>query len=69
MVHTGQLFFNEAIAAQVYRQGAYAGRGAADTPHSRDVIYSQAGGTRATAKLTKRAAGGYVGRIVVGVAA
>ena len=68
VVHTGQLFFNEAIAAQVYRQGAYAGRGQPDTSHSRDMIYAQAGGSRAVARLTKRAAGGYVGRIVIGVA-
>lgn len=69
VVHTGQLFFNEAIAAQVYRQGAYAGRGNADTSHSRDGIYAQSGGAKATARLSRRAAGGYVGRIVIGVAA
>ena len=69
VVHTGQVFFNEAIAAPVYRQGAYAGRGQPDTPHSRDMIYAQAGGARAVARLSKRAAGGYVGRIVIGVAA
>ncbi len=69
VVHTGQVFFNEAIAAQVYRQGAYASRGRPDTPHSRDGIYAQAGGSRAVARLAKRAAGGYVGRIVIGVAA
>jgi protocatechuate 3,4-dioxygenase beta subunit len=69
VVHTGQVFFNEAIAAQVYRQSAYARRGQPDTPHSRDGIYAQAGGGRAVARLSKRAAGGYVGRIVIGVAA
>ena len=68
-MHTGQVFFNEAIAAQVYRHGVYAGRGQPDTPHSRDMIYAQAGGSRAVARLSKRAAGGYVGRIVIGVAA
>jgi protocatechuate 3,4-dioxygenase beta subunit len=69
LVHTGQVFFNEAIAAQVYRHGVYAGRGQPDTPHARDMIYAQAGGSRAVARLSKRAAGGYVGRIVIGVAA
>jgi protocatechuate 3,4-dioxygenase beta subunit len=69
VVHTGQVFFNEVIAAQVYRHGVYAGRGQPDTPHSRDMIYAQAGGSRAVARLSKRAAGGYVGGIVVGVAA
>jgi protocatechuate 3,4-dioxygenase beta subunit len=69
VVHTGQVFFNEAIAAQVYRHGVYAGRGQPDTPHARDMIYAQAGGSRAVARLSKRAAGGHVGRIVIGVAA
>src|SRR3954452_12596920 len=52
VVHTGQIFFNEAISAQIYRRGVYAGRGAPDTSHSRDMIYAQAGGTRAVAKLS-----------------
>lgn len=69
VVHTGQVFFNEAIAASVYRRGAYAARGQADTSHASDGIYAQAGGARATVKLSKRPAGGYVGRIVIGVAA
>jgi protocatechuate 3,4-dioxygenase beta subunit len=69
VVHTGQVFFNEAIAAQVYRHGVYAGRGQPDTPHARDMIYAQAGGTRAVARLSKRVAGGYVGKIVIGVTA
>jgi protocatechuate 3,4-dioxygenase beta subunit len=68
VVHTGQIFFDETIAARVYRTGAYASRGQPDTPHASDSIYAQAGGSRAVVKLTKRAAGGYVGKIVLGVA-
>jgi protocatechuate 3,4-dioxygenase beta subunit len=70
VVHTGQVFFNEAIQASVYRSGAYAGRGQADTPHSRDSIYAQAGGSRAVVKLGRRPGGarGYLGKIVIGVA-
>jgi len=71
VVHTGQVFFSEAIQGSVYRSGAYAARGQADTSHAQDMIYAQAGGSRAVVKLSRRAAGarGYVGRIVIGVAA
>ena len=70
VVHTGQVFFNEAIQASVYRTGAYAGRGQPDTPHARDMIYAQAGGSRAVVRLARRPNGarGYLGRIVIGVA-
>jgi protocatechuate 3,4-dioxygenase beta subunit len=68
-VHTGQVFFNEQITRQVYRQAPYAAHGEYDTPHARDMIYRQAGGSTAELKLTKRGAGlrGYVGTIAIGV--
>ena len=71
VVHTGQVFFNEAITAAVYRQGPYSSHGQPDTPHTRDMIYAQAGGSRAVVRLSKRPRGarGYLGRIVIGVAA
>ena len=71
VVHTGQLFFNEAVTAAVYKQAPYSSHGQYDTPHARDMIYAQAGAARAVVRLTKRTHGlrGYVGRIVVGVAA
>jgi protocatechuate 3,4-dioxygenase beta subunit len=70
VVHTGQVFFSEAIQSSVYRTGAYASRGQADTSHARDSIYGQAGGSRAVVKLGRRPGGarGYSGRIVIGVA-
>jgi hypothetical protein len=70
VVHTGQVFFNEAIEASVYRAGAYASRGEPDTSHAQDSIFAQAGGSRAVVKLSRRPGGarGYVGRIVIGVA-
>jgi protocatechuate 3,4-dioxygenase beta subunit len=69
-VHTGQVFFNEAITHKVYAQAPYRGRGQYDTPHARDMIYTQAGGSRAELKLTRRGNGlkGYLGTIAVGVA-
>ena len=68
-VHTGQIFFNEAITKAVYTQAPYAGRGTYDTPHSSDNIYEQAGGSNAQVKLAKRSGGlkGYVGTIAIGV--
>jgi protocatechuate 3,4-dioxygenase beta subunit len=68
-VHTGQIFFNERIAAAVYKQAPYASRGAYDTPHSSDNIYEQAGGSDAQVKLAKRTGGlkGYVGTIAIGI--
>jgi protocatechuate 3,4-dioxygenase beta subunit len=71
VVHTGQVFFNEAITAAVYRQAPYSSHGPYDTAHARDMIYAQAGGPRAVVSLAKRPANlrGYRGRIVIGVAA
>lgn len=68
-VHTGQVFFNEKITTTVYKQAPYRSRGQSDTPHASDNIYSQAGGSRAELKLTRRTGGlrGYVGTIATGV--
>ena len=70
-VHTGQIFFDEKITTAVYKQAPYAGRGQYDTPHSRDNIYEQAGGSTAELKLTRRTGGleGYRGTIAIGVVA
>ena len=67
VVHTGQLFFSDAVTASVYRRGAYRGRGQADTSNGADMIYSEAGGSRAKVTLTSRSVGGYSGRVTVGV--
>ena len=69
VVHTGQVFFNEKITTTVYKQVPYVSRGQYDTPHASDNIYSQAGGSTAELKLTRRTGGlkGYVGTIAVGV--
>ena len=70
VVHTGQVFCNEAITAAVYKTAPYSSHGQSETPHASDSIFAQAGGSSAVLKLSKRAKGlkGYVGRIVVGVA-
>ena len=71
VVHTGQVFMNEAVTRAVYKQKPYSSKGAYDTPHASDMIYSQAGGSTAELKLTRRAGGlkGYLGTIAIGVVA
>jgi len=68
VVHTGQVFFNEAISRKVYAHAPY--HGTYDTPHAQDMIYAQAGGSTAELKLAKRNGGlkGYIGTIAIGVA-
>ena len=69
VVHTGQVFMNEAITRAVYKQRPYSSKGSYDTPHASDMIYGQAGGSTAELKLTKRTGGlkGYLGTIATGV--
>ncbi len=42
-VLTGQLYFPDAVTAQVYRAPAYRGRGPADTVNGADFLYRRAG--------------------------
>jgi len=67
VVHTGQLFFADAISRAVYRTAKYRSHGLQDTTNRSDGIYSQAGGSRALVHLARRSAGGYNGAITVGV--
>jgi protocatechuate 3,4-dioxygenase beta subunit len=66
-VHTGQLYFDEAVTRTVYRRAPYASHGEPTTVNSSDGIYAQ-GGRQSTPDLTRRA-DGYVGRLVLGVRA
>ena len=70
VVHTGQVFFNEATTARVYRQAPYSSHGQPDTSHGEDNIYAQAGRSRAVMRLRRRTRGrrGYRGTITLGVA-
>jgi len=70
VVHTGQVFFDEKTTAAVYRHAPYRSHGQPDTSHAEDMIYAQAGRSRATLKLTRRTNGrkGYRGSITLGVA-
>jgi protocatechuate 3,4-dioxygenase beta subunit len=70
VVHTGQLFFDEKTTAAVYRHSPYKSHGEPDTSHAEDMIYAQAGSSRATLKLARRSHDrkGYRGSITLGVA-
>jgi protocatechuate 3,4-dioxygenase beta subunit len=65
VVHTGQLFFPDALTDRVYSASPYNTRGARDTRNATDSIYRN-GGSRSTLAVTA-AASGYVGRITMGV--
>lgn len=67
VVHTGQLFFADALSNAVYRTAQYASRGRADTTDAADAIYHQAGGSRARLAITSRVGGGSVGAIKMAV--
>ncbi len=67
VVHTGQLFFADAISRAVYRTAKYRSHGLQDTTNRSDSIYARAGGSKALVHLARRSAGGYNGAITVGV--
>jgi protocatechuate 3,4-dioxygenase beta subunit len=69
VVHTGQLFFNEALSNAVYSRTPYSSQGLAHTPNASDSIYRN-GGSRSMLKLKRPVSGsGYVGAITMGVSA
>jgi protocatechuate 3,4-dioxygenase beta subunit len=65
ILHTGQLYFPDALTDTVYRRSPYNRRSARDMRNAADSIYRN-GGSRSTLRLTKRGSG-YVGRIAMGV--
>jgi protocatechuate 3,4-dioxygenase beta subunit len=65
VVHTGQLFFPDALTQTVYKQAPYAARGNPDTPNARDSIFVN-GGRYGMLRLVKSGAG-YLGTIAMGV--
>ena len=65
VVHTGQLFFADALTAAVYKAAPYAARGKPDTPNARDSIFVN-GGKRSLLTVSKSGTG-YVGAIAMGV--
>ena len=65
VVHTGQLFFSDALTESVYAAEPYASRGNPDMLNASDSIFVN-GGNRSLVSVKKRGAG-YVGSIAMGV--
>ena len=65
VVHTGQLYFSDAVTDAVYRRSPYSARPSRTTRNAADSIYRN-GGKRSTLKLAKTGSA-YVGSITMGV--
>jgi protocatechuate 3,4-dioxygenase beta subunit len=65
VVHTGQLFFSDALTEQVYKASPYAARGNPDVTNTNDSIFVN-GGKRSLLSV-KKSGTGYVGSIAMGV--
>jgi protocatechuate 3,4-dioxygenase beta subunit len=66
VVHTGQLFFSDALTDRVYRNAPYNKRSHRTTRNANDSIFMN-GGRRSMLAVSRRAAGGYLGKITMGV--
>ena len=66
VVHTGQLFFSDALTDRVYRSSPYTRRPNRTTRNADDSIYVN-GGRKSQLTLRRRTAGGYLGAITMGV--
>jgi hypothetical protein len=65
VVHTGQLFFPDALTDVVYKKAPYSKRPGPDVLNDADSIYRN-GGSKSMLSLRRRGAG-YVGAIAMGV--
>ena len=66
VVHTGQLYFADAITDAVFRRSPYNRRPNRTTRNADDFVFAN-GGRRSLLRLRRRSAGGYVGAITMGV--
>jgi protocatechuate 3,4-dioxygenase beta subunit len=65
VVHTGQLFFPDALSDRVYTAAPYRARGNPDTTDAADAIYRN-GGSRSLLRPVRHG-NGYLGSMVMGV--
>jgi protocatechuate 3,4-dioxygenase beta subunit len=65
VVHTGQLFFNDAFTDAVYKRAPYSARPNRDTRNSNDSIYVNGGSKSVLA--VRKVGSGYVGSVAMGV--
>ena len=66
VVHTGQLFFSDTLTDRVYRNAPYSKRPSRTTRNANDSIFVN-GGRKSILNLRRRSAGGYLGKITMGV--
>jgi protocatechuate 3,4-dioxygenase beta subunit len=66
VVHTGQLYFPEAVTDAVYRKPPYSSRPNRDTRNVNDAVYRN-GGSKSLVAVKRNSGGVYVARIVMGV--
>jgi protocatechuate 3,4-dioxygenase beta subunit len=66
VVHTGQLYFPDAVTDAVYRKAPYSTRSARDVRNANDSIFRN-GGSKSLVSVRKNSAGVYVATIVMGV--
>ena len=66
VVHTGQLFFSDALTDRVYAKAPYNKRPNRTTRNANDSIFVN-GGRRSLLSVRRRPAGGYAGAITMGV--
>jgi protocatechuate 3,4-dioxygenase beta subunit len=66
VVHTGQLYFPDAVTDAVYRKAPYSSRPNRSTRNAADAIYRN-GGKKSQVSVRKNGAGVYVATIVMGV--
>jgi protocatechuate 3,4-dioxygenase beta subunit len=66
VVHTGQLFFSDTLTDRVYRSAPYSKRPSRTTRNANDSIFVN-GGRKSILNVRRRSAGGYLGRITMGV--
>jgi len=65
VLHTGQLFFPEALTDAVYKRAPYRSRTGRDTRNATDSIFRN-GGSKSVLKIAKNGSG-YVARMTMGV--
>jgi protocatechuate 3,4-dioxygenase beta subunit len=66
VMHTGQLYFPDAVTDAVYRRAPYTARGTRDVRNANDFVY-RSGGSKSMLSVKKNSAGLYVATITMGV--
>jgi protocatechuate 3,4-dioxygenase beta subunit len=66
VVHTGQLYFPDALTDAVYKKAPYTKRPDRDTRNATDSVFRN-GGRSSLLRLRRRRGGGYVGTLAMGV--